>query len=320
MVFKAFNNQKRYSVVYWDIVGRCMAHCKYCFTGNGKHPEGREIDVNQFSDAIAVLKKHDMLSDSACMHLYVWGEPTLHSKLGEIIAIIQKNGLHYMLSSNFGQSVDYQSEWFIGLDGVIISMCGFSQESYNRIHKLDFDSVKRNIIRFVRQADASCYDTEKITVAHHLYQFNIEEIPQLLRFTRDQGISYHPYYASLGDLDLTYNYIHGKLSPEEWIEISSEVFGNSIMNRYLNNPKEYCRQFDRLVLDEECNVLTCCCLPRSHPSSKIVNVFDPDLLEILSNWIPDENCIRCIGNGLCQYDEKGAGNFDLNKWIEYVLC
>ena len=310
-----FGKNKQYEVVYWDIVGRCNAHCKYCFTGNKRHPGGGEIDVTKFSEGLKILISNKLLSPSGCIHLYVWGEPTLHSRFGDIIEILQRDGLHYYLSSNFGHTIDFKSEWFLNLDGIIASMPGFSQESYDRIHKLNFASVINNITQFVDNAKFSGFNTKKITIAHHLYQFNIDEIPKIYRFAKGLNVTYHPYYALLGDLDLTYRFLKGELSQNESKEISSEVFGNSIIKRYENHPRKGCRQFQRLVLDENCNILTCCCLPRNSEFYKIVNVFDPNLMEILNGWEPNDNCKRCINSGLSQYDEKGLGNFDLKNWF-----
>lgn len=312
---KPCDKTKKHSIVYWDITGKCNAKCKYCHTGISSHPQGNDIDIDMFSVAINVLKTNKLISESVCFHLYVWGEPTLHPRLGDIIKILQSNGFHYMLSTNIGHSVDFQKSWFDYLDGVIISMCGFSQESYNRIHKLNFNAVKTNIINLVNVAANAGYDISKITVAHHIYQFNIEEIPDLYNFTKELKIGYHPYYAIFGDIDMTYRFTHGYLTPEEWKNVSSEIFGNQIHKRVQNNPKNGCRQFDRLVLDEKCNVLTCCCLPRNHASYKITNLFDANFFKELSEWEPDDNCIFCIKNGLSQYDEQGAGNFNMIKWL-----
>lgn len=308
-----FSKNKQHEVIYWDITGKCNAHCKYCFTGNMGHPEGSEIDIDSFSKAFQILKSNNLIGDNTCLHLYVWGEPTLHPKLGEIISIIQNNGVHYKLSTNFGRKIDFQKNWFYNLDGIIISMCGFSQESYNKMHRLNFEIVKDNIVNLVKNATKESYDTQKIRIAHHIYQFNVEEIPDLFRFTKELNLEYHPYYAVFGDLDMAYRFTHGQLTPEEWKSVSTEIFGNQIFKRIQNNPKNGCRQFDRLVLDEYCNILTCCCLPRNHTSYKICNLFEPDFLEKLSNWMPDNNCLYCIKNGLSQYDGNGIGHFNIKN-------
>ena len=308
------NKIQNHSIVYWDITGRCNAKCKYCYTGSSSHPKGNDIDVEKFSKSINILKTNKLLSESVCFHLYVWGEPTLHPRLGDIISIIQNHGFHYMLSTNMGHVIEFQRNWFNHLDGIIVSMCGFSQESYNIIHKLDFETVRSNIINLVNNAIAAGFNTQKIKIAHHIYQFNIEEIPYLYKFAKDLNVEYHPYYAIFGDLDMTYRFIQGLLKPDEWKHVSSEIFGNQIRKRVQNNPRNGCRQFDRLVLDENCNVLTCCCLPRNHASYKISNVFDSDFIEKLTKWVPDENCQSCIKNGLSQYKGNGVGHFNVKNW------
>ncbi len=309
------NKNRKYSVIYWDITGRCNAKCKYCYTGNSGHPQGKDIGIDEFSRALDVLKTNNLLNESVCFHLYVWGEPTLHPRLGEIISIIQNNSFHYMISTNMGHVIDFQKNWFDFLDGIIVSMSGFTQESYNIIHKLNLEIVKSNIIDLVNKAVVAGFNTKKIRIAHHLYQFNVEEIPYLYKFAKKLNVDYHPYYAIFGDLDMTYRFTQGLLTPEEWKNISSEIFGNQIHKRVKNNPRNGCRQFDRLVLDENCNILTCCCLPRNHTSYKICNLFEPDFMEKLTNWIPDTNCQFCIQNGLSQYNGNGLGYFNVKNWL-----
>ena len=305
---------RTHSTIYWDIVGHCNARCKYCYTGNQTHPSGGNIDVSTFSQAMAILAHHKLVDSKCKFNLYTWGEPTLHPELGEIFNILKTYGNHYAISTNCGHRVNFQDSWFDNLDRVIISMCGFSQSSYDKIHKLNFEVVKDNILHLINTAISAGYDTNKICVAHHIYQFNIHEIPSLYKFCKEHNIDYHPYYAVLGNLKQTDRFIRGELSTEEWKEISTDIIGNSILERARQHPQSGCKQFNRLVIDEKCNILTCCCLPKNHSSYKITNIFDADFIEVLSTWSPDENCKECIQKRLSQYDEQGAGNFNLNEW------
>lgn len=311
-------NQK-HNTIYWDIVGYCNARCKYCYTGNKTHATGSYVDVAKFLKAMNVLIENELVGVDACFHLYTWGEPTLHPELGEIFKIITNFGYKYKISTNCGYTLMYEDNWFTNLDGIIISMSGYSQKSYDKIHKLDFETVKNNIIKLVKVADKVKYDKKKIIIAHHIYQFNIDEIPLLYEFSRQLGITYHPYYALLGNLEKTNRFLNGLLSQEEWIDISQNIIGFKIWERFNNHPQSGCKQFNRLVLDEECNVLTCCCLPKSHPSYKITNLFDPEFKQKIASWKPDANCNNCIAQKLSQYDEKGQGNFDINNWCRVNL-
>jgi hypothetical protein len=177
-------------------------------------------------------------------------------------------------------------------------MCGFSQESYNRIHKLEFEQVKRNIFSLVSVAKEAGYNTRRIVIAYHVYQFNTTEVSAMQDFADSLNISSYPYYAFINDPKLFRQYGDGILDVQNWNEISQDIFLYHLRKRMDNHPHNRCTQFDYLTIDEQCNVLPCCCLERDHKSYTFTNVLHKNFIEKLQNWQPDAYCSICMNKGL----------------------
>jgi hypothetical protein len=211
-------------------------------------------------------------------------------------------GINYGLSTNGGKAVTWQKEWFKNLVYLGISMPGFSQNSYDRIHGFDFNEVKENIRALVRVANEAKFNTYKIQIRYHQYQFNTYEHLPLKEFAEKLGISYTGYPAHLNDLEMTERYFDNLLTIEQMKDISRDIFGFVLQQRQLEHPRDDCNQFiSCLTLDENCNVNPCCDLPRDHKDFVIANVLDENFMDKLGAWRPTERCISCIKKGLSPY-------------------
>jgi MoaA/NifB/PqqE/SkfB family radical SAM enzyme len=292
------NKIRTYDFVYFDIVGTCNARCRFCVTGTSNHPKGGIIEVDKFQKAIDLLFENKLIDCNTEFGLYNWGEPTLHPDLGKIINILKNKNLMYSLSTNAGRYVQYQPEWFKNMKYMMVSMCGFSQESYNKIHGFNFEKVKTNIMSIVNVAENAGYDTSKIVILQHIYQFNTHEVPMLYEFSENLKVNFNPYYAFINDPMKLRKYINNTLEPQDWKEISQNIFCYFIQKRLDLHPRNQCRQFDILNLDEKGNILPCCCLPRDHADYILTNIFDENFMEVLGKWQPTETCIECINAGL----------------------
>lgn len=295
---RVVDKARLYQIVYFEIAGLCNAKCEFCATGNLNHPKGGFVDIEKFDRSLSRLTEYGLANNKTVFRLYNWGEPTLHPELNRIIHIIQdKYGFSYKLSTNAGLPIEYHSNWFKKLSRLTISMSGFSQKSYNKIHQLDFEQVKSNIVSIVNAAKVSGYDTKRIDVAHHIYQFNFHEIPMLREWAKNLDISYYPYFAYINDPVTLRHYVNNTLSMEKMKSISDSIFCYYMNQRFQSHPKNDCRLFDSLTIDEECNIVTCVGIERDHPDSVITNIFDDNFYEKLVSWQPQSVCANCIASG-----------------------
>ena len=64
-------------------------------------------------------------------------------------------------------------------------------------------------------------------------------------------------------------------------------------------PKDFrCPQNDILVINEECNVLTCCALDRNHAEYSLGSVFDFSIEKIRDLKSKQKVCNKCLKIGL----------------------
>jgi MoaA/NifB/PqqE/SkfB family radical SAM enzyme len=313
------NKVKTYDFLYFDIVGTCNAKCRFCLTGASKHPKGGIIETDKFQRAVEILFENKLITHNTEFALYNWGEPTLHPELGKIINVLQDRNIRYSLSTNAGKAVQFQPEWFKNLHGMRISMCGFSQESYDKIHGLDFEEVKANIISIVKVAEKAGYNTSRISIAQHIYQFNTHEVSKLQEFSEELKVYFDPYYAFINDWTRAKKYIANTLEPQDWKEISQNIFCHFIQKRLDKHPKNQCYQFDILNLDERGNILPCCVLPRDHEEYVMTNIFDENFMEKLAQWQPTETCIKCMQSGLSPVRTiSDSFSFNKNSELSFV--
>ena len=321
---KMVDKTRLYSQVFYEIAGVCNAKCEFCITGKSNHPKGGFVDVEKFDRSLSILTEHGLADSQTRFHLYNWGEPTLHPKLDQIIQIVQdKHSFSYGLSTNAGRSIEYRPDWFKKLGYLAISMCGFSQESYNKIHQFDFEKVKSNIISIVSAAQACGYDTRRISISHHIYQFNIHEIPRLYEWAKNLNITYNPYFAVINDPVRRRQYVNNTLSVNEMKSISESLINHYPNLQIHNHSRNDCSQFDLLTIDEECNVVICCTIEREHPDSIIANILDQNFHEQLARWQPHAFCRNCIASGLSmplvRQAEQIANNTLPNNPINLIL-
>lgn len=63
-------------------------------------------------------------------------------------------------------------------------MPGFSQESYDKIHGFNFEKIKENIKKYANDMELAGVK-DKMWVAYHMYQFNLDEIYDAYVFLRN---------------------------------------------------------------------------------------------------------------------------------------
>jgi tetratricopeptide (TPR) repeat protein len=271
-----------FNEVYFDISGVCNARCRYCING-GKNslsgPQHRlgagQIDVLDFEKAINYMLGNNIIGNSSVIHLYNWGEPFLHPRFKEIISILNNNHLHFGLSTNASRPTFFNDdEALSGLDGIIFSMPGFSQASYDRIHGFDFELIKKNIRDMVTNYRENGFKG-MAQISYHLYQFNFWEIFKAKEFAQKLNIGINFSTAYFNGYSMFRNYLMDKMDYAQLKISSTELLTFYIKDLIKKRPTDYiCPQYAYLVLDEYCNVLTCCAVDRLTDAPPVGKLFD----------------------------------------------
>lgn len=106
----------------------CNLGCPFCVTGQRSpaRPSGtvQMADYEALVDAVA--------PDAYCMQLYVYGEPTLHARLPELVARAASRGLYTSTSTNATCLDRPMADALVasGLDHIVVSIDGARQETY----------------------------------------------------------------------------------------------------------------------------------------------------------------------------------------------
>ena len=282
--------------VYIDISGYCNAKCRWCVTYNDRHIKAKRgyLSPYDFSRILDRLTDIGAIDGSTLTVLHSWGEPTLNKDFPSITGLLSKNKIPWWYSTNASVFPNAQECDFSSLTSLLISMPGFSQSSYDKIHGFKFEDIVKNIEKY-----ASLFNGAKpIQIAYHVYQFNIQEVFYAHAFTQKLKIGFMPYYAGFNNLEMGIKYLNYKLSSEYLYDASTQLELFYVRELISKRPLKYvCPQLSFLVLDEFGNVLQCCVSSRTQKHYSIGSVFDLTLDEIIESREKSPACIPCLNSG-----------------------
>jgi len=293
-------SKKVFKTVIFDVVGYCNARCPYCVTGANPGASKKAIAVDVFEQTLVRLLDNGVIEKGAVISLYCWGEPLLHPDLAGLIGVASKLGLKIGLSTNGSVHVSFSPAMVAGLDHIMFSMPGFSQASYDRISRLNFEKVRQNISEMLSECRANGF-RGRTWIAYHIYQFNLHEIRDCEQFAGKLKVDFNPCIAMLNEWDQLQGWLKGRLSADQMRKISEDLLCFGIRPEMKNSPANYyCPQFDYLIIDENANLLVCCQTPKSE-EYQCGNVLRDDLDVVLQNKYTRPVCRGCLDTGLAYY-------------------
>ena len=306
-----------YKRIYFDISGVCNAHCRYCVSGKDSisgsehRKQGKFIDIETFSGAITHMLSKKIIAPDCEVILYSWGEPFLHKDLKMIIDILNRNELFYSLSTNASICISFNEEQISRLKNITFSMPGFSQDSYDRIHGFKFDRIKNNISDMVLSLRSSRY-TGPINLAYHIYKFNLHEISLAANFAKEVCINFVPSLAYLNGYNMFRHFLTKAMKPNQIEVISTEVFTEHLGKMQRQRPTDYiCPQFERLSIDESCNVLMCCGMEKTCGDRGLVgDLFKMDFNDIQERKRDMTICDECTSLAIDYIGHNAIGIVD----------
>ena len=272
------------------------------------------MQADTFDVTLQNLERLNLIDSQSEIHLYNWGELFLHPDLQNIIRVINNHNLRYCISTNASIVPQIDEAFITNLIAVRFSMCGFSQQSYNRIHKFKFDRITENISKIVSRLRSLGYD-QWIDICFHVYRFNANEIRECKRFANDLGVSLIFGDAYLADWWQFESFINDTLPNEKRREILDDLFIDGISIE--NVPEGWrCPQWDILVIDERGEVPVCCFLPNNHPSYSL-GILDKRSTRRLRNRPNLPICKTCMESGIAYriHTRQFKGVPSIQKWV-----
>ena len=286
-----------FSKAYIEISGYCNAKCRWCVTHNDRHVKAERGflspgDLNRILDRLTDIGAID---GSTVIVLHNWGEPTLNKDFPGITGVLSKNKFRWWYSTNASVFPNVQECDFSSLIYLLISMPGFSQSSYDKIHGFKFDNILKNIENYANLFSGS----KPISISWHVYQFNMQEIPHAYAYAQKLKLGLVPYYAFFNNYDTSIKYLNYKLSGEDIYDASTQLVLFYVRELIAKQPRKYaCPQLaSQVLVDEFGNVLQCCNISRTQKHYSLGSVFDLTLDEISEKREKSPACIPCLNAG-----------------------
>jgi MoaA/NifB/PqqE/SkfB family radical SAM enzyme len=165
----------------------CNLQCPACPTGLrlGLRPTVA-IDEELFKATI------DQIGDYVFqLYMYNWGEPLLHKRTPEMIAYAKEKDINILLSTNLSLKLsdDYIDRLVLsGLDRMLVSLDGVTQESYSKYRvRGDLALVRENVMRIQRAKQRLGSATPKVVWQFLVFRHNEHEIEQARAVHQEWG-------------------------------------------------------------------------------------------------------------------------------------
>lgn len=226
----------------------------------------------------------------------------LHPQINEILNRIWEYGLRAFISTNLIHLPELTKKSLSVLQGLTISLSGFTQESYGYIHGRRLTTVLQNIDR-LRQMIYRSGCKLKPLINWHRYRFNESELDKAKVYFKQRGITVYPSVAYLNDIKRTQDYFFNHtLAESEKKTIEKDIFTNFLKKSYLDNRDIYypCPELTWLNIDEHANLLLCCGWSNEVQGSVLGSIFDYDSENIESVKKSSPLCYKCLEQGIAK--------------------
>lgn len=308
-----------------DITGFCNAKCKYCPAGNDLTNKGKFATLETFENILKKLIEYKMYTPSSDFNIYCLGEPLLHPEINDILKLLAKYGIGITISTNASYIPQFDRESLKVVKRFLISMPGFSQGSYDRIHGFNFEKIKENVVKLRNQIRELSDGRIPFDMSYHIYQFNESEMVLAKRFCEENEIRFAPNYAVMFDKDKCLDYVTGKMSYDELKDISKDIFLGVLDQQIKDAPMNYCdfqHRFLSVTVDGDIRI--CSSFRREvEPTILIGNIVTDNIDDIIFRKYHHPRCETCIKAGLTLakgYECKvwPNGYYDIMKENEFI--
>ncbi|MFO1320077.1 MAG: tetratricopeptide repeat protein [Burkholderiales bacterium] len=200
-----------------DIVGTCNLRCPTCPVENMRdepRPKGL-MSVELFRSIIDKIRA-EAPGASPEIWLFNWGEPLLHPKLAEIVALVRERGMSVHLSTNLNIRRGLESAVRAAPDSIKVSMSGLSSTgTYGQTHAGgDVNLVKSNLHLLRYLLDRHRVAT-RVWVGFHLYRSNLQEAAVVRALCDELRFEYRENPAVLHPVEKVVEFIEGRARPED---------------------------------------------------------------------------------------------------------
>ena len=183
----------------------CNASCIFC--PRDKTPKQGFMELETFTKAV---QRIGALRDPTMVHLCGLGEPLLHPKIAEMVDHLSKKGFPPSITTNASLLTRELSLKLVdaGLKEVVCSVSGID-DNHKKIHGLDFEVVKRNIIDFINVSKGRTDIVLSMTACDPIK----DEMDELEAYWKRLGIHRIVIFGQInrgGALDMGYDFVNNE--------------------------------------------------------------------------------------------------------------
>jgi pyruvate-formate lyase-activating enzyme len=294
---------------FWiDVVSGCNLRCAACPVGmpefsNSIGQQLREMPLDVF-EKICIKAKRETQGNCR-FGLYNWTEPTLHSRLDQLIACANSYGIPCGISSNLNHYYNWELLKPLDLCNFTITVSGFTQKTYAINHKGGrIEPVLKNLVDISAVlGDSSFY--KNIQVRYLVHRDNKHEVATFKQLCDRLGLAFQVYHAYYMPIDRMFEGLEGIPDGLDYIEYSPKLVRGAIGDYRTSK----CALRDgQVVLDVDGNFGVCCV--ESPSAAQIANFLDTPFRQMQASRFASDLCKKCIDQGInvlatyAQYEPK----------------
>lgn len=253
-----------------DTISYCNLECNCCPTGRKLNTRTKAImPLERISKILGYFGKY--LKE---IILFNWGEPLLNPNIIEVIKEIKKHDILLTLSSNLNVDIDEQKANELissGLDRLICSIDGTSQESYEKYRKKgNFNKAFNNLKLLIKTKKNLKLDNPFIEWQFLVFKHNEHEIEEAEKIAKE---------IEVDNLNL-----RAPWCPPEMVS-TIDKYNNYIMDNDKQQYKpadKYCNWlWNAIVINANGSVSPCCSV--ENENEDFGNIFDTPFYKLWNN-------------------------------------
>lgn len=182
----------------------CNLRCAMCINGadNGyqRHTGNGLMNMAMLEQVLDKIKSEN---PNCILCPYGNGEPFLHPQLPECIQAIKRRGFRCELATNLHYTNRLDEVIASGPDIIIISVSGFTQETFSKSHRGgDIERVKKNI-QTISEVRNNIAPNLQVAVSYHMYNDNLHEVQLMDEYVKSLGLFFMVSWARTISLENT---------------------------------------------------------------------------------------------------------------------
>ncbi|NLW25451.1 MAG: radical SAM protein [Clostridia bacterium] len=295
---------KIFEAIQVEVSSVCNLKCKFCPT-----TYLNEKGENMLMSWETFQKLQSLFSKAKWVYLQGWGEPLLHPKIWEMVAMIKKEGARVGFTTNgtllnekaITNLIEYQ------VDLISTSIAGATSQTHEKLRcNSNFQNICNSIKSLVKKKKMEKSKKPLVTLSYMLIKENIVELPQAVKLAYELGVE-DIYTTNL-------DYVFSEEANQSKIFVWDKSLVNSSHEEYIQEAKKFAQSKDftfrsyPIILEEEQAV---CAL---NPSKLVFITANGDVTPC--TYLGRKYNPRYYKNKYVQWPRKVFGNINDQEFIK----